>query len=397
MSDVEQAYRYLRPSTVDDRGTVLSTSGGPEPNPSFYDGLVEHAEPVAAALLAVARIARTRFYTPPNMVTAAIRAADPLVTADAAGHLRFEALSACCGVYGRLDLLPEALESAPRACGTTNVDVNAPMREALAGIGGLDPMRLAVGADELRLSTLDGDVVERRVPLPERWVRSLAEVHVLARAMGPGARYPAAAVRRFLQALPRGPQHGTLFAAPSPVGPRLSTRPVPGAVGIAGLDRLRVVEPLLRRASGVRTFGLGTASAWVLDLPGARFTAMLSPAPSRAFCGEGGILDGGDSAGSDSTGGTGFDLADGVAFERVLPLDALVDAGEQPRLRDARALVAAGAVHPSADGAVVHSGGTPYTVRATDDGERCTCRWFAQHGLGRGPCKHILAVRLSRT
>ncbi|WP_433075445.1 SWIM zinc finger family protein [Dactylosporangium sp. CA-052675] len=54
------------------------------------------------------------------------------------------------------------------------------------------------------------------------------------------------------------------------------------------------------------------------------------------------------------------------------------------------------ATRSQAEGAVVHSGGTPYTVRTTDGGERCTCRWFARHGLGRGPCKHILAVRLSR-
>lgn len=99
MSEVEQVYRYRRPSTVDGDGLRLATSGGPAPHPYFYHGFVALAEPVAAALLVVARIARTRFYTPPSMLAEAIRAADPVVTADAGGHLRFGALSACCGVY----------------------------------------------------------------------------------------------------------------------------------------------------------------------------------------------------------------------------------------------------------------------------------------------------------
>ncbi|WP_426503691.1 SWIM zinc finger family protein [Dactylosporangium sp. McL0621] len=60
-------------------------------------------------------------------------------------------------------------------------------------------------------------------------------------------------------------------------------------------------------------------------------------------------------------------------------------------MRDARDLV----VELTAGGAAVHSGGTRYTVRDTPAGERCTCQWFARHGLSRGPCKHILAVRLA--
>src|SRR6185437_9485443 len=102
------------------------------------------------------------------------------------------------------------------------------------------------------------------------------------------------------------------------------------------------------------------------------------------------ILDGGGPAGA-----LGFDLAIGAGFERVLPLDALVDAQDQPRMRDARALLEAGHVELTAGGATVHSGGTAYTVREAAGGERCTCQWFAKHGLGRGPCKHILAVRLA--
>jgi hypothetical protein len=42
----------------------------------------------------------------------------------------------------------------------------------------------------------------------------------------------------------------------------------------------------------------------------------------------------------------------------------------------------------------VVSGDTTNLVRATPEGYRCTCPWYASHGAGRGPCKHILAARL---
>ena len=48
--------------------------------------------------------------------------------------LRFEAFSACCSTYGRVDLLPRAVEGEWLGRGTTNVDFNAPMRAALAKI-----------------------------------------------------------------------------------------------------------------------------------------------------------------------------------------------------------------------------------------------------------------------
>jgi hypothetical protein len=66
-------------------------------------------------------------------------------------------------------------------------------------------------------------------------------------------------------------------------------------------------------------------------------------------------------------------------------------------LRDARALVAAGAVTLTADGAVVISNGTGHHVIGTAGGTgRCTCPWWGKHRGERGPCKHVLAAGLAR-
>ena len=74
---------------------------------------------------------RTRYYTPPGMVQRLIQQSDPVITCGG-GLLRFEGFSACCGVYARLDLLPNALDANRIEPGTANVDFNPPMRAALA-------------------------------------------------------------------------------------------------------------------------------------------------------------------------------------------------------------------------------------------------------------------------
>ena len=132
-------YTYLKPSLLHEQdgslGLALATSGGSTPegaaaHPYFFSGFMEHPDVIAASLLVVARVARTRYYTPPGMVAAILRAADPVVTSTSEG-LRFESFSACCGVYARLDVDSSALDATHSAVGVTNVDVNPPLRTAL--------------------------------------------------------------------------------------------------------------------------------------------------------------------------------------------------------------------------------------------------------------------------
>ena len=119
-------------------------------------------------MLACAVIARVRYY-PPGSLIAKLR--DPVVTSNG-DRLRFESFSGCCGVHARLDLLPAALDEAPRVSGTTNVDFNQPMRAALAGAAAGGPLLLSAGTDEAGGDDA-GSVTERRVPLPSRWLKGL--------------------------------------------------------------------------------------------------------------------------------------------------------------------------------------------------------------------------------
>jgi hypothetical protein len=155
--------------------------------------------PAAAttAPLAVADVAAARSYRP-----SANASLDPVVTADG-DRLRLESFSGCCGVYARLGVLASGLNGDDVGHGTTNVDVNLPLRRALAGLGGLDALHLAVGTEELTVKTFDGEFVEKKVPLPERWLHGFAEAQVLAAGFALRAEVPAVEAAAVLRTLPR--------------------------------------------------------------------------------------------------------------------------------------------------------------------------------------------------
>jgi SWIM zinc finger len=446
MATAEHTYSYLAPSTVlegDGRAEVsLATSGGRAPNPYFFTGFLAAPRQTAQALLVVAEVARTRYYEPPNMVAARIMAADPVVTSNL-DRLRFESFSACAGVYARVDLEPGVLDGRPRAWGTTNVDFNPPMRAALARVHDDEAMLMHVGHDEVRVETLAGSAVERKVPLPERWLKGFAEVQVASSHMVLRHELPAVEARRFLQSLPRTKSRSVAWAAPAGRGLRLSSRPDDAAVCLAGPERLRLLEKLLPFAKALRAYGPlpsrdrgAEPGVWELELDGARVVFALSPELFRGFSGEGGVL--ADLAGANeevveevadtlhgepvidveevshvtgadrtsvqtalgalgAAGRVGYDLAQSAYFHRELPYDRAVLERMHPRLLGARELVEQGAVRLGENGdATVRSGNAEYVVRFEDGVARCTCAWFAKRRGERGPCKHVLAVEHAR-
>lgn len=449
----EHSYAYAQPSEVtfgpDRTGLLLATSGGvtssgSTTNPVFFDGFLGHSEQAATALLAVAKVARTRFYVPPGMVAAMIRAADPVVTSNI-DRLRFESFSACCGVYARYDVLPGGMDGRVLASGTTNVDFNPPMRDALARVAGSEPLHLEVGRD-VSVRTLDAAVTEKKVPLPERWLKGFAEVQLVAAHATPVFDVPALEARRFLGLLSSTSGRKPVWVVPSGRGLRLTTRPTPEGLALSDSDRLKPLRPLLRFATGLRGYAAphdaqGAAGLWELQLPEGRLVLSLSPESNRGFSGEGGVLDNlADERASDdadlvsgllafepridvprlsaesglaedrvvralgrlgASGRVGYDAAEAAYFHRELPYDTDRLARMHPRLRGATELVELGAVRFEGDWlnegrAFVRSGAIEHVVRRTPEGDRCTCPWFGKHQGGRGPCKHVLAVHLVR-
>jgi hypothetical protein len=451
MTGTEVVYSYPAPSQLragaGHSELALATSGGvteagPALHPQFFSGLLTEPAVAAAGMLAVAAVARARYVTSASVVR---MLRDPVVTSNG-DRLRFESFSGCCGVHARLDLLPAALDGAPALSGTTNVDFNDPMRAALAGAAVAHSphprqLLLTVGADEVSVTTAAGSVTERKVALPQRWLKGLGEVQALARGMTLAGELAAAQARRFIRAIPRQARR-PLWVIPGGGAFRLAATPRPGAVCLAGPHRLAELHPLLRFTRRVRAYGpavgagsLPVPSAWELDLGTARLTLTLSPEHYRGFSGEGALLAvlGDDAAAADAdlvsvllawdpridtgrlsreaglpaarvtaalgylaaSGRVGYDLADEAFFHRELPFGAAALESMHPRLGDARSLADAGAVTLSPGGAVVRSGDGVHRVTFAEPDDRCTCPWWGKHQGTRGPCKHVLAARMA--
>ncbi len=443
MSDLTYAYAQPSALVATSTGNSLQLAAYAEDAPAsgaacFFQGQLRDAWLAARGLSTLAKVVAARFVP----LGAVLR--DPLVTAGAA-RLRFEAFSSCNGVYARLDLGPAALDGEFVASGTTNVDFNEPMVNALARIGRHEPVGLAVGQQEVTLARAAGTVTERKVALPLRWLKGLTAAQSYLAQMDEQLRLGRAQVAQLLHSLPAGAAKADLFLTLRGARPHFGLVAGPGAVRVGGAHRLRLLDGLLPLAQAARLYATpcGQASAVVLELGGGHeFLLALSAGANRGFSGEGtqlgelldelpaewlaganGLFRANEAfnptlfglahdlapgtvarlcASLSAMGLLGFDLTENQYFYRRLPFRTDRILQLNPRLKNARALLAA----PDEVRLVgVGPGGrTEARVRGSDvwhtvlvggpEPPRCTCQWFTAHQGQRGLCKHVLAAQL---
>lgn len=446
---LDYSYNYQFPSLLEaqpaGKNLRLATFGGAQANPYFFDGAFKNAKNTADILLLLSALSRTRFYSPGLIREKMLAAADPVVTCDGS-MLRFEVFSVCCGAYARFDLSGQAIDGRWMSKGTTNVDFNPPMRASLATISNAEKVGLKVGTDSVELVKGDKDVVERKVKLPVRWLRSFVEVQSYQVACEPVLEIEPRELSRLLVSVP---EHSTLskgtvsYLVPNGRNFRISQRAGVGAVAIGAIGRLRAIQPLLRLAQAVKIYG-GPSEVCALEisLQEGKFHFVLSPDASRGFSGEGQAL--GDLADRvnenlitqvrsalswqntisttdlaaklaiknedvasalnvlGTRGLVGYDIAYGQYFHRELPFDLSLIEELHPRLKKAKRLVEEKAVKllknqsgtDSFVNARVEGDSQEHLVKIDANGFVCTCDWFLKHQGQRGPCSHVLAVEL---
>ena len=412
--------------------------------PYFFKGKLLKPERTSAQLLAVAKIAGSRFYIPPAMVAKMILASDPVITSGA-NKLRFESFSQCCGVYCRLDLLQNAVDSEFKGRGTTNVDFNLPMRDALTKLRRGSDVNLMVGSEAFELESFDGKVIEKKVDLPLRWYKGFIEVQSYSPSLKLAHECKGPVAQRFLSSLPSTVSaKGVCYLIPGVGSIRQSQRPARNSIMVGGVERLRILAPLAREIEKMRIYSSENGvSAFELIFPESRMILTLSPEACRGFSGEGqalqmlvddldtelvddvlyelkskaqlseslllesveGDADHVKSALSwlGSNGIVGFDLFEDQWFHREFPYEPEVADRIHPRYKSANKIVSDKAFEIIKEEdrrileAYVKGSGVQHRVRLVDGSYRCTCPWYSKHQGERGVCKHILALEILKS
>ncbi|MHC8949978.1 SWIM zinc finger family protein [Sphingobacterium hungaricum] len=402
--------------------------------PCFFWGSITDPLLTSKCLLTLSKVVRSSFGPmPPGL-------RDPIVSAGT-DQIRFEGFSSCNGVYARLDLLEDAIDGEFLASGTTNVDFNEPMLNALNAVKKTEKMVLGVGSKEVSVSTDKGKVTEKKVTLPPRWIKGLTSVQLYLAGMEEKFRLNKIQVIQLFQSIPKGNTKGEFYLTKRANRFVLSPIASKDSVRVGGIQRLRLLEGISPYIDSLIVYqeSGGESSSFVADFGKMRLTLSLSPDSYRGFSGEGNVLENMIQAVPDewvmgvnsllksnelfdptllsiendvdfdlmdtltaslsSIGLLGYDLHQNQHYYRRLPFKMERILALNPRLKNAKKLLSTEGVEliKNADGYIearVEGSGVKHTVIIQGEQSRCTCDWFTNHQGKRGLCKHILAVKM---
>lgn len=222
---------------------------------------------------------------------------DPIVSVQPDATF-FEAFSLDESTYARVTL-PHAATRGERepVFGTTNIDFGVGLERELARTRSYRPLRLSVGADAVSLDTGVSSTVEKKIDLPESWVRGLVEVQAALSLAPVELRLRASAFADVLARLDaererQGPralvfeletgQPARVIVQPWGDQYVIGSEPYSGSqsriIKVWGRRRLRVLRELLPLVSEltVRLVDSGMPSFWSVELDGINLTIGLS-------------------------------------------------------------------------------------------------------------------------
>ena len=403
----------------------------------FFWGRLTDPYHTARCLITLSKIVQSNFMLTAEELS---RIKDPIVTSGN-GKIRMEAFSVCAGVYARTDIMEGGHDGEFLENGTTNVDFNIPLVTALNQIQQSDQLVLSVGDKEVGFHKEGESIIERKVPLPTKWIKGLTTVqHFLAESeeVAVLTRVQALALFRTVRmSKVKTDYHlvkrGTKY--------QFSPSAHNSLACVGGMHRLALLQPLLPMISALRIYRHehDQAVSFVLEMGEVHFTFSISRNYFRGFSGEGAVLD--DliedlpadlisafdhysfanqeydhisttmahdldfskieklSAKLAAMGLLGYDLQVRKYYYRRLPFKLNRILSLNPRLKGAQKLLEEHKVlikkrsGDRVEASVKGSQGFDHFVLLEGDTEKCTCLWYSRHQGERGSCKHVLAVK----
>lgn len=450
---MEYTLSFSRPSTVETQADqthvfLAAALQARASCPEIFTGQPAHPLTFKNLLLSLHDVVEARFYRPDLW-----RYLDPVLTAGSQ-QLHLECFSSCGSVYGRVDLAESAFSEASfYRQGTTNVDFHAAFTSHLAGLMPGKKVRLEMGEQSVSLISDAGTTVEHKVRLPERWMRGFLNVQALHRRARETLSLNALSARQLILAIPASPPDPAYLVL-GHSQPRILARPPLGhkaALCVAGLQRLRLLRRIVPDIQSLQVYEIPDlqASVWIVQTALGQLVLGLSSSVRNGFSGDGDALRQLTGSLSAETltearraaellnvfqaaelaeyleqsladthecldalsrqGLMGYDCQRDSYFYRVLPFVA-ADSGQLSRLKGSQAILNTQGIElesVSRKGRQLQARGFVQGVNALytcsllvdETGYlaqgSCNCRWIGKHGLQRGPCKHMLALRFA--
>ncbi|HNF12705.1 MAG TPA: hypothetical protein PK453_03485 [Leptospiraceae bacterium] len=406
--------------------------------PCFFYGKFIDSFIISRCLSVLARTVKSHFSIRPEQ-RAAMR--DPIVSVGS-GEIRFEGFSSCAGVYARVDVRKDAVDGEFLASGCTNVDFNDPIIRAFNMVNRSETMILGVGHDHLKITTPAGSVTEKKVSLPDKWIRGLGNVQYYLSQMESAFQMTRIQAVELFKALPAGAVKSDYFLTENTNGYFLSPIEKENSVRLGGVHRLNLIRTLLPFIESVSVYRdpEEQCSAFNLHFKDVNMLFVFSAGIYRGFSGEGKNLENlteeipeewiiGISslfrtnetfnpkelvlenslsqemminalASLYSIGLLGFDLDSRKHYYRRLPFKLSRLLSFNPRLVKAKKAVERDEVRilnrteHLIEAEVKGSGDVVHRVLIQNNKPRCTCKWYTDHETSRGLCRHILSVRM---
>lgn len=231
---------------------------------------------------------------------------DPIVSVQPDATF-FEAFSLDESTYARVKLPHEQTRTqAAPVYGTTNIDFSGALERELVRTRPYRPLHLTVGADSVQVDTGVSSTVEKKIDLPETWVRGLVEVQAALSLAPTSLTLKASALADVLARLEserekHGPRSLLFTLVPGEL-PRVTVEPWgedfvvadepysgadPRSIKVWGRRRLRVLQDLLPLVSEVRVdlIDSGLPSFWSVEHDGIELTIGISGWTSQDWAG----------------------------------------------------------------------------------------------------------------
>lgn len=405
--------------------------------PCFFWGDIRHSFLVSKCLSALAKTVRSHFSLTPD---ARVYLRDPIISVGNQ-QLLFEAFSSCNSVYTRVNLHKEALDGEFLQNGCTNIDFNDVSVRALNSVSASDRLLFSVGAKETQIITEKQKITEKKVALPDRWIKGLGNVQVYLSEMELSHRLSKIEAIQLFQTLPKTPVKQDYFLVKRGI---FSFSPVASADGIriGGIHRLNLLQNLLLLCESLFIYRNPSEQsvAFVVNFKDMEMIFLFSESVFRGFSGEGRTLEAMiDDVPEEwiigmnnffktnevfspmlisiendidfrtmstlqntlsSLGLLGYNPLENSYFYRRLPFKLERLWRFNPRLKNAKKLTDNNEVSilENTDNylkaEVKGTAEVKHTVIFQGGNYQCTCNWFTNHKANRGLCKHILAVKM---